>query len=434
MRSLDNLKEQKKTTLAKCRDFIKKSLPLLKIKDDKSVFMDLSLRSAVATDATAEQELVSYLFSQKKFKSIYRDETNINAAVKSFLARYLIEFQAFEYNNLLFKKLFNVFWRELNENFYTWRFVAPVYKLQIDSEIKIGEVRLVPIPYSGPIKEMKQSIKELLRYPGPLDYIDYGKPQDFSTMFASAVCVYSLNIPKEPNFYSLPIINPANLFKPLNDLIICLRLFKSGAVSANWCYGYPVSFHSYYISKFFVLPAGAQFGEMYVLNTEGAQRLRRLMAKLGLYTKSSRKYKRIELALDYFNSSYSKMKTEDRFIDLMVAMDALYGIDKELNYRLSLRVSFLLGKDEIKIREIYKNMQSIYKIRNKILHGGSPQPDKKDIKASASLLEGYVRATINCFIGLSLQGENLDDLVQHFEEEMIISKKKRTELHRVLRP
>lgn len=131
MRSLDNLKEQKKITLAKCRDFIKKSLPLLKIKDDKSVFMDLSLHTAVATDATTEQELVRYLFSQKKFKSIYQDETNTKAAVNCFLNRYLIESQAFEYNNLLFKKLFNVFWRELNENFYTWIFVAPVYKLQI---------------------------------------------------------------------------------------------------------------------------------------------------------------------------------------------------------------------------------------------------------------------------------------------------------------
>lgn len=435
MRSLDNLKEQKKITLAKCRDFIKKSLPLLKIKDDKSVFMDLSLHTAVATDATAEQELVKYLFSQKKFKSIYQDETNINAAVKSFLNRYLIESQAFEYNNLLFKKLFNVFWRELNEDFYTWRFVAPVYKLQIAVEIKIGEVRLVPIPASGPIKEMKQSIKELLRYPGPLDYIGYGNPQDFSAMFASAVCVYFLNIPKEPNFYSLPIINPPKLFKPLDDLIMCLRLFKSGAVSANWCYGYPVSFHSYYISKFFVLPPGAHFSEMYVLNTKEAQRLRRLMTKLGLYAKSSRKYKNVELALDYFNSSYSKMKAEDRFIDLMVAMDALYGIGAELSYRLSLRVSFLLGKDETKIREIYKNMQSIYAIRNNILHGRHLSPsDKKGIDALVPLLEGYVRATINCFIGLSLQGKNLDDLLKHFEEEMIISKKKRAELHRVLRP
>lgn len=435
MRSLDNLKEQKKITLAKCRDFIKKSLPLLKIKDDKSVFMSMSPHTAFATDATAEQELVRYLFSQKKFKSIYQDETNINTAVKSFLNRYLIESQAFEYNNLLFKKLFNVFWRELNEDFYTWRFVAPVYKLQMAVEIKIGEVKLVPIPASGPIKEMKQSIKELLRYPGPLDYIGYGNPQDFSTMFASAVCVYSLNIPKQPNFYSFQMIShPPAMFKPLNDLMTCLRLFKSGAISANWCYGYPVSYHSYYLAKFFDLTPIAHFGEMYVLNTKEAQRLRRLMTKLGLYTKSSRKYDNVELALDYFNSSYSKMKAEDRFIDLMVAMDALYGIGSELSYRLSLRVSFLLGKDETKIREIYKNMQLIYKMRNKILHGGSPQPDKKDIKASASLLEGYVRATINCFIGLSLQGENLNDLVKHFEEEMIISKKKRAELHRVLRP
>ena len=107
MRSLGNFKEQKKITLAKCRDFIKKSLPLLKIKGDKSVFM--SPHTAVATDATAEQELVRYLFSQKKFKSIYQDETNISAAVKSFLNKYLIESQSFEYSSRLFKKLFNVF-------------------------------------------------------------------------------------------------------------------------------------------------------------------------------------------------------------------------------------------------------------------------------------------------------------------------------------
>lgn len=434
MRSLGNLKEQKKITLAKCRDFIKKSLPLLKIKGDKSVFM--SPHTAVATDATAEQELVRYLFSQKKFKSIYQDETNISAAVKSFLNKYLIESQSFEYSSRLFKKLFNVFWRELNENFCTWIFVFPVYKLQIDSEIKIGEVRLVPIPDSGPIKELKQSIKELLSYPGPLDHIDYGSPLYFPLIPASTACVYSLDSPKPPNFYSFQMIShPPAMFKPLNDLMTCLRLFKSGAISANWCYGYPVSYHSYYLPKFLDVTPIAHFGETYVLNSEGARRLRRLMTKLGLYTESSHKYNKVELALDYFHSSYSKMKAEDRFIDLMVAMDALYNIGTELRYRLSLRVSFLLGKDEPKIREIYENMQSIYKIRNKIFHGNRlSRSDKQDINALVPLIEEYVRATMNCFISLSLHGENLENLLKHFEEEMIISKKKRAELHRVLRP
>lgn len=413
--------ELKNTTLILCKSFIEKSLEILRAEGDRSLFS--SVRTAIRTEAASEQQLVDYLLSQDNIKSLYQTQTNISAAIKSFLGRYLLEAQDFKFKATLFINIFRAFWREINEAFCEWKFVAPIYKLQVMNETEIGGIKLVPVPSSGPIMQIKKIVKKHLAYNGPVDQIDLFDPQGSLPILPSTICVYSIKTPKQPDFYSFIMGgHPSDALKPLHRLMTCLRLLKTGAISANWSYVYQVSFRSYSLSKLFELLPIQYFGKDYSLSAKEARWAKRLMTKLDTYTESSGKDNSIELALDYFNSSYSKIRARDKFIDLMVAMDALYGIGSELSYRLSLRVSFLLGRDELSIRSIYENMKQIYSLRSRIVHGGRRQPNEKHLETFTSLLEEYVRATLCCFIGLFLERRDLASLLEKFEEEVIISR------------
>jgi len=78
---------------------------------------------------------------------------------------------------------------------------------------------------------------------------------------------------------------------------------------------------------------------------------------------------RLGIAISRFRSSYDN--PEDLFVDLTIALEAMFGPKEgeELTHRLRLRAAFLLGRTEEEARTIYGQVSTLYAIRSHVLHG-----------------------------------------------------------------
>ncbi len=105
-------------------------------------------------------------------------------------------------------------------------------------------------------------------------------------------------------------------------------------------------------------------------------------------------------ALSRFNSAYHG-NASDRLIDQMIAFESLFiGDDKELGYKLALRTSFLLAKNEAKRKAIFSDMKKAYDLRGNVVHGGK-LPKQSELEGIIVETEEYLRQSIKKLLMLS---------------------------------
>ncbi|MCK5707451.1 MAG: hypothetical protein KAI43_07335 [Candidatus Aureabacteria bacterium] len=93
--------------------------------------------------------------------------------------------------------------------------------------------------------------------------------------------------------------------------------------------------------------------------------------------KAQQQISNFELGLRRFNQSYSRENTEDKIIDLVIALEStlLYGfVDGEFSYRLALRGASLLSKKRSS-KETFNVLRALYDARSKIVHSGKSFKD-----------------------------------------------------------
>jgi len=79
----------------------------------------------------------------------------------------------------------------------------------------------------------------------------------------------------------------------------------------------------------------------------------------------------LRTALDYLLYSGESSRKEERLINLVIALEALFCEElDELSYRISHRVASMLDEDGKQRAQIFKDMREIYIERSKIVHKG----------------------------------------------------------------
>lgn len=102
------------------------------------------------------------------------------------------------------------------------------------------------------------------------------------------------------------------------------------------------------------------------------------------------------IALSRFTDGYERIKSEDKIIDYMIALEALYLQEgtAELSYRLAHRVSVLLTKDKKERRRLFEMTRKSYDLRSKIVHGSKYDLSHKKVW----FVEDTLRQSINKFL------------------------------------
>jgi hypothetical protein len=90
-----------------------------------------------------------------------------------------------------------------------------------------------------------------------------------------------------------------------------------------------------------------------------------------LYDHSSDLANALKVAMDFFASSHESTTSEERLINLMVALEALFSPEdnKELSYRIRQYASQLIGDSTDERHEIFTKLGKLYSLRSQIVHG-----------------------------------------------------------------
>jgi hypothetical protein len=227
-------------------------------------------------------------------------------------------------------------------------------------------------------------------------------------------------------FYTHPKGKPISVENPrdrFRHVISALRLFKKGVPGFNILYSKSTGFGYALTSTISGSDRMSFSGLGCTLTSAEAQSFAEFW-KFYMSTMSANN-KFIDIAVRRFNSALEGRTAEDKLIDCMIALEALYGSEiDELRYRLSLRASILLGSgiaDTSFIREI---ISESYKLRSKIVHGKSVKPIRiieREITLNelVSQLSEYVRKSILAFMSLSAHMGSQEKIIEAIEESII---------------
>lgn len=141
------------------------------------------------------------------------------------------------------------------------------------------------------------------------------------------------------------------------------------------------------------------------------------------FSSKSKGYLRV--ALDYFRKANNERLNDNKLIDYMIALEALYLSERlELSYRLSHRVSCLLGENDKKRAQIFKDIKSLYKKRSNVVHG-----EHTDILSDeVSKLKEYVKDSIQRFLVLATRYPK--NKILEILDESVINKDTRERIQR----
>jgi len=122
----------------------------------------------------------------------------------------------------------------------------------------------------------------------------------------------------------------------------------------------------------------------------------------------SGRQKNLWSAIYRFNSSYERRTIEDRLVELMIAMEAIYS-DKEYHrYKIPLRCSCLLFPPGEERKGNFKFIKDLYDDRSKLLHGGiTDLPGVTTFEVNR--FEDLVRRSIQKFMDIFKEGKPIPD-------------------------
>lgn len=137
---------------------------------------------------------------------------------------------------------------------------------------------------------------------------------------------------------------------------------------------------------------------------------------------------RIATAIRYFESSSSK-PLHDRYLDLCIALEALFGIEIEIRYRLRIRVSAFLNKLGESRTKMYDLIGKMWNLRNKLAHGALDVTEEKvqsRLQIETPQLRRIVRQSIighmELFSSLGYDRKRYEKHIKDFERIYVIEK------------
>jgi hypothetical protein len=129
--------------------------------------------------------------------------------------------------------------------------------------------------------------------------------------------------------------------------------------------------------------------------------------------------KATSVAGDYYEFHHTRLRPEDRLIDLVISLEALFSEGREeISFRVSQRGAFLAGADAEQRRRIFKLLRRAYTARSGLVHGGdSPFATRKFTEQDLALVGEEVRIAILRLLTLHMrQHRNRNDVLAWIDD------------------
>ncbi len=242
--------------------------------------------------------------------------------------------------------------------------------------------------------------------------------------FGSHVLVVEEKQPKSPENFILSGTGSEGL--KAQKALMVLRLLKSGDVRIGRIFLFrPASFNvgigGLRSSGFTVWHPGKE----YHLEQPEIDGFRRVNEMIETYqNRYKEKWANVEVALRSFSSIYDRYlhQAEDRILDAITALEALFALSTELSFRLAFLTAAILSSNDDERVNTFQDIRKYYKVRNAIVHGDPLDDDHWAAIQSEETLRAYVRRLLVGFLHLIESGafsssrqftDKLDSIVLH---------------------
>jgi hypothetical protein len=216
---------------------------------------------------------------------------------------------------------------------------------------------------------------------------------------------------------------PHNIEEPIRTirkLVSALRIFKEGVCNCPFIESRPLTWElmgGILGSHIYQYPI-AFWRKKYRLQRDDISKFVAFWKRFNKFEFDKHKF--LGIAINRFNYAYGRELDEDKLIDYMIALEALFlreGEKNELKYRLSMRTALFLEDDPMKRKAIRNNVQNAYDLRSRIVHGSS-KIEYSEIRKSVDTIEDYLRKTIIKFLD-ALEKEKYETIIQKIDDSAL---------------
>ncbi len=314
-----------------------------------------------------------------------------------------------------FAEVWSGFLKELNTAHRTCRCVANIQNLQCSQ---------VPIHLSDGITVMGRSFSQLSSLlnwqQNELERIGNDWQEGGGSSF---VFLVETEFPKTPENFLLE--EDGSSYQRATRTLLAMRLLAPGDINMGRLFiARPASFNVGIGGFSSNGTTTRRFGSPYVLTSELAPKISELYLDIAALEKLTDMFSRsLLLALRSFNAIYDRLthQAEDKVVDAVTALEAVWGIDQELSYRLANYTSMLLETSDDTRVSTYKMLKGYYAIRSKVVHGSVLKSEQETQLRENEPLRDIVRRTLRAFVHLAVHPDKwtLERLRQEGETALL---------------
>lgn len=217
----------------------------------------------------------------------------------------------------------------------------------------------------------------------------------FETVITVSEDMYWMDYSYEVDSKEAMIVASNNINEEKEKIILTLRLFQEGCLRIV----FDVK-KGKHIATIFTSFRGLRTSErLYFLARSELTMLKEFLREFLHFVWEKRKSKTpLSIALGRFTDGYERTKLEDKIIDYVVGLEALFLQREslgEFGYKMSHRASILLSDKREKQREIFKDMKRLYNLRSNIVHGRKYDLTAEDSWFAEDTLRDSIRKFLN---------------------------------------
>jgi hypothetical protein len=124
--------------------------------------------------------------------------------------------------------------------------------------------------------------------------------------------------------------------------------------------------------------------------------------------------------LAYFGAICSGTTPNDRFVDSISALEAVFGSDSESTFKLAFRLASLLGGDDRERSTLFEFFRLAYDARSKVVHGDEIKQRHVEILRDEALLCAHTRRILRGCLQIT-RATTIDALLEHLDARLLSS-------------
>lgn len=204
----------------------------------------------------------------------------------------------------------------------------------------------------------------------------------------------------------------------IDNVILTLRLLKGGAVWGGVRFGRVLVPWSSGWSMWGRTDGKPPFGPTFKLEKKDVSFLKKLWFVIRKVTDPSflNRYTHVSRAIRWFSKSYSGRDIEDRFVWLILSIEALCSEPGETRYKLSKRIAACIGASDEERIKISEEFARIYSGPRNIVHGKNVRIDSETVQR----VEDIARKLILSFILFSLNNYDREDALKLIDNSLLL--------------